>query len=129
MGSDRHKMTSLCHFLQFLAIRVYAIMRRGLVRRILGDRPVARGRVALQVAARTLRPQWIWSLRPRGIPLHGASLLTEVYTVEQSPTVVSQSSAEVRIELQFLLPPITAEQLRTAQCVWGSLAQLWPQNC
>jgi hypothetical protein len=63
MGSDRHKMTSLCHLLQFLAIGVYAIMPRDLVRGILRDRPVARGRVALQVAARRIRPQWIWSRR------------------------------------------------------------------
>ena len=112
-------MTSLCHLLQFLAIGVYAIMRRDLVQGILRDRPVARGWVALQVAARRLRPQWIWSLRPRGTPLHGANLLTEVYTVEQSPSVVSQSSAEVRIELTVLLPPITAEQLRQRGALRG----------
>src|SRR5215467_14153115 len=119
MGSDRHKMTSLCHLLQFLAIGVYAIMPRDLVRGILRDRPVARGRVALQVAARRLRLQWIWSIRPIGIPLHGANVLTEVYRVEQSPTVVNQSSAEVRIELTVLLPPITAEQLRQRGALRG----------
>jgi hypothetical protein len=48
MGSDRHKMTSLCHLLQFLAIGVYAIMRRDF-RGILRDRPVVRRRVALEV--------------------------------------------------------------------------------
>jgi hypothetical protein len=42
-----------------------------------------------------------------------------VRTVEQSPTVVSQSSAEVRIELTVLLPPITAEQLRQRGALRG----------
>jgi len=51
--------------------------------------------------------------------LHGANVLTEVYTVEQSPTVVNQSSAEVRIELTVLLPPITAEQLRQRGALRG----------
>ena len=39
--------------------------------------------------------------------------------MEQSPTVVSQSSAEVHIELAVLLPPITAEQLRQRGALRG----------
>jgi hypothetical protein len=42
-----------------------------------------------------------------------------VRTVEQSPSVVSQSSAEVRIELTVLLPRITAEQLRQRGALRG----------
>jgi hypothetical protein len=42
-GSDRHRMTSLCHLLQFLAIRVYATMRRDLVRGILEIGPLRAG--------------------------------------------------------------------------------------
>jgi hypothetical protein len=42
-----------------------------------------------------------------------------VPTVEQSPTVVGQSSTEVRIELTVLLPRITAEQLRQRGALRG----------
>jgi hypothetical protein len=42
-----------------------------------------------------------------------------VYTVEQSGAVVSESSAEARIELQVLLPQITTEQLRQRGALRG----------
>jgi hypothetical protein len=43
-------MTSICHLLQFLAIGVYAIIRRDVVRGILRDRPVARGWVVNEMS-------------------------------------------------------------------------------
>ena len=42
-----------------------------------------------------------------------------VYADEQNRTVVSQSSAEVRIELKVLLPRIAAEQLRQRGALRG----------
>jgi hypothetical protein len=42
-----------------------------------------------------------------------------VYAAEQNRTVVSQSSAEVRIELKVLLPQITTEQLRQRGALRG----------
>src|SRR6516164_9290082 len=42
-----------------------------------------------------------------------------VYAAEQNRTVVSQSSAEVRIELKVLLPQIAAEQLRQRGALRG----------
>jgi hypothetical protein len=42
-----------------------------------------------------------------------------VHTVEQSQAVVSESSAEARIELQVLLPQITTEQLRQRGALRG----------
>ena len=111
--NDRHKMTSLCHLLQFLAIGVYAILRRDLVRGILRDWPVARGRVALQVAARRLRPQWIWSLRPRGIPMHGANLLTEFIRSNRAQLLLANHRLRSASNLQFScrqLPLSNSEQ-------------------
>ena len=43
----------------------------------------------------------------------------QVYAAEQSRTVVSESSAEVRVELRVLLPQITAEQLRQRGALRG----------
>jgi hypothetical protein len=43
----------------------------------------------------------------------------QVYTAEHSRTVVSESSAEVRVELKVLLPQITAEQLRQRGALRG----------
>ena|SRR5215471_15187383 len=42
-----------------------------------------------------------------------------VNTVEQSRTAVTESSADVRIELKVLLPQITAEQLRQRGALRG----------
>ena len=42
-----------------------------------------------------------------------------VYAAEQNRTVVSQSSAEARIELKVLLPQIAAEQLRQRGALRG----------
>jgi hypothetical protein len=42
-----------------------------------------------------------------------------VNTVEQSRTAVTESSADVRIELKVLLPRITAEQLRQRGALRG----------
>jgi hypothetical protein len=65
------------------------------------------------VAAMDLIPSPEASAAPRH------EFFTRVRTVEQSPTVVSQSSAEVRIELTVLLPRITAEQLRQRGALRG----------
>jgi hypothetical protein len=43
----------------------------------------------------------------------------QVYTAEQSRAVVSESSAEARIELKVLLPQITTEQLRQRGAIRG----------
>ena len=43
----------------------------------------------------------------------------QVYTAEQSRVVVSESSAEARIELKVLLPQITTEQLRQRGALRG----------
>ena len=43
----------------------------------------------------------------------------QVYTAEQSRAVVSESSAEARIELKVLLPQITTEQLRQRGALRG----------
>jgi hypothetical protein len=43
----------------------------------------------------------------------------QVHTVKQSRAVVSESSAEARIELQVLLPQITTEQLRQRGALQG----------
>jgi hypothetical protein len=51
------------------------------------------------------------------VPVHGANLLTNA--AEQSRTVVSESLAEVRIELKILLPQITVEQLRQRGALRG----------
>src|SRR5215467_3708535 len=51
-----------------------------------------------------------------------------VDTVDQSRTIVCESSAEVRAELKVLLPQITTEQLDSAVRCGGFQAQLWPQN-
>ena len=61
-----------------------------------------------------------------GNPVARRKSVDRVYTVEQSPAVVSQSPAEVRTELTVLLPPITAPN--SAVRCGVSLAQLWPQN-
>ena len=45
--------------------------------------------------------------------------VAQVYTAEQSRAVVSQSSAEARIELKVLLPQITTEQLRQRGALRG----------
>jgi hypothetical protein len=47
-----------------------------------------------------------------GNPVARGKSVDRVYTVEQSGPVVSESSAEARIELQVLLPQITTEQLQ-----------------
>ena len=43
----------------------------------------------------------------------------QVYTAEQSQTLASESSVDVRIELKVLLPQITAEQLRQRGALRG----------
>jgi hypothetical protein len=43
----------------------------------------------------------------------------QVYTTEQSRAVVSESSAEVRIEFKVRLPQTTAEQLRQRGALRG----------
>ena len=43
----------------------------------------------------------------------------QVYAAEQSRAVVSESSAEARIELKVLLPQITTEQLRQRGALRG----------
>jgi hypothetical protein len=45
--------------------------------------------------------------------------IDHVYAAEQNRTVVSQSSAQARIELKVLLPQIAAEQLRQRGALRG----------
>jgi transposase-like protein len=49
----------------------------------------------------------------------GRKSVDRVNTVDQSQTVVSQSSVEVRAELKVLLPQITTEQLRQRGALRG----------
>ena len=51
------------------------------------------------------------------MPLRGVTLLTE--SIRSSRAVVSESSAEARIELKVLLPQITTEQLRQRGALRG----------
>jgi len=52
-------------------------------------------------------------------PVARRKSVDRVYTVERSRAVVSESSAEARIELQVLLPQITTEQLRQRGALRG----------
>ena len=52
-------------------------------------------------------------------PVARRKSVERVYTVEPGRAVVSESSAEARIELQVLLPQITTEQLRQRGALRG----------
>src|SRR6516225_8547335 len=54
-----------------------------------------------------------------GNPVARHKSVERVYAVEQSGAVVSESSAEARIELQVLLPQIITEQLRQRGALRG----------
>jgi hypothetical protein len=54
-----------------------------------------------------------------GNPVARRKSVDRLYTVEQSGTVVSESSTEARIELHVLLPQITTEQLRQRGALRG----------
>ena len=54
-----------------------------------------------------------------GNPVARRKSVDRVYTIEQSGAVVSESSAEARIELQVLLPQIITEQLRQRGALRG----------
>ena len=123
--SDRHKLTSLCHLLQFLAIGIYAIMRRNLVRGIPRERPVARGRVALQVAAtaKDLVPS------AEGNPLARRKSVDRFIRSNRAQLLLANHRLRSASNLQFSCRPLPPSNSDSGARCGGFLAQLWPQNC